>query len=64
MKKEKIKHMALIILAVCLIGIGYMNYDYNSTLEVASIDNAVDESTLRRCRISKCKRSKRGNCAK
>ena len=54
MKKEKIKHVALVILAVCLIGIGYMNYDYNSTIEVASVDNTVDESTLRRCTISKC----------
>ena len=54
MKKEKIKHVALVLIAVCLIGIGYMNYDYNSTIEVSSMDNSVDETTLRRCTISKC----------
>ena len=47
MKKEKIKHITLVIVAVCLIGIGYMNYDYDSTIEVASVDNTVDETTLR-----------------
>ena len=52
MKKEKIKHIALVIVAVFLIGIGYMNYDYNSTIEVASMDNSVDESTIRRCTVS------------
>lgn len=47
MLKEKAKHLILIIIAVCLIGIGYLNYDYPDTMEVASVDNQVeDESTL------------------
>lgn len=46
MKKEKLKHMILIVIAITLIGIGYLNYDYENTLEVASIDNAVDESNI------------------
>lgn len=46
MKKEKIKHIVLVVLAVGLIGVGYMNYDYDPTIEVASIENQVDESTL------------------
>ena len=62
MKKEKIKHIALVIVAVCLIGIGYMNYD--STIEVASMDNSVDEATLRRCTVSKCKYIKGRYCSK
>lgn len=49
MKKEKMKHMILVIVAVCLIGIGYLNYDYDSTIEVASVENQTDENTLRRC---------------
>ena len=46
MLKEKLKHIVLIVLAVSLIGIGYLNYDYNDTLEVASTENNNDESTL------------------
>lgn len=48
MKKENLKHLILLIVAVVLIGIGYLNYDYDSTLEVAVVDNKIDESTLRR----------------
>ena len=44
MKKEKMKHIALCLIAVCLIGIGYLNSQ--STLEVASLDNQIDENTL------------------
>lgn len=68
MKKEKMKHMILIIVAVCLIGIGYLNYDYDSTIEVASVENQannqVDESTLRRCTACQWKCSQRRNCTK
>ena len=39
MKKEKLKHMILIVIAITLIGVGYLNYDYENTLEVASINN-------------------------
>lgn len=46
MKKENLKHIILVIVAVCLIGIGYLNYDYDQTVEVASVDNQIDESTL------------------
>ena len=46
MKKEKLKHMILITVAVCLIGIGYLNYDYDSTLEVAAMHNQTDENTI------------------
>lgn len=46
MKKENLKHIILIIIAVVFIGIGYLNYDYDSTIEVASLENQVDESTL------------------
>ena len=46
MKKEKIKHMTLLIIAILLIGIGYLNYDYNSSVEVAAIDNQINEETL------------------
>ena len=54
MKKENIKHIILVIVAVTLIGVGYLNYDYEPTVEVASIENQIDESTLRRCTIGKC----------
>ncbi len=46
MKKEKIKHSILIIMAVALIGIGYLNYDYEPTLEVASMGNITNEASL------------------
>lgn len=47
MKKEKFKHIFLSILAVFLIGIGYLNYNYNETVEVATIENETqDESHL------------------
>lgn len=46
MRKENLKHIILIVMAVVLIGIGYLNYDYNPTIEVASLENQVDESTL------------------
>lgn len=46
MNKEKVKHITLIIIAVALIGIGYLNYDYDTSLEVASVDNIIDESTI------------------
>lgn len=46
MKKENLKHIILIVMAVVFIGIGYLNYDYNPTIEVASLENQVDESTL------------------
>ena len=49
MKKEKIKHMILVIVAIALIGIGYLNYDYDQTVEVAAINNQIDENTIRRC---------------
>lgn len=55
MKKENLKHMVLLVVAVVLIGIGYLNYDYSPSIEVASIDNQIDENTLRRCSICKCK---------
>lgn len=45
MKKEKLKHIILVIVAVSLIGIGYLNYDYDSTIEVASVDNQIDENS-------------------
>ena len=64
MKKEKIKHIVLILMAVCLIGIGYLNYDYDSTLEVASLENQIDESTLRRCGIGEWECGEIGYCAK
>lgn len=46
MKKENFKHIVLVMVAVILIGVGYLNYDYEPTLEVASVENQVDESTL------------------
>lgn len=46
MKKEKIKHIVLILMAVCLIGIGYLNYDYEPTIEVATTENATNEASL------------------
>ncbi len=46
MKKEKIKHIVLILMAVCLIGIGYLNYDYEPTIEVATTQNATNEASL------------------
>lgn len=46
MKKENFKHIVLVMTAVILIGVGYLNYDYEPTLEVASIANQVDENTL------------------
>jgi len=47
MLKERMKHVVLIILAVTLIGVGYLNYDYGNTLEVALVDNdATDEANL------------------
>ena len=46
MKKENFKHIVLVMTAVILIGIGYINYDYEPTLEVASLANQVDENTL------------------
>lgn len=46
LKKEKLKHLVLIGVAVCLIGIGYLNYDYDSTLEVASMNDQADESSI------------------
>lgn len=46
MKKEKLKHSILIIMAVALIGIGYLNYDYEPTLEVASMGNISNEASL------------------
>lgn len=46
MKKEKMKHIVLILMAVCLIGIGYLNYDYEPTIEVASMENATNEASL------------------
>lgn len=54
MKKENMKHIILVIVAVALIGIGYLNYDYEPTIEVASIENQVDENTLRRCTDGQC----------
>lgn len=48
MKKENLKHLVLVIIAVIFIGIGYVNYDYEPTVEVASTGtNQIDESTLR-----------------
>lgn len=44
MLKERVKHVALILLAVSLIGIGFMNYDYGDTIEVASIENISEEN--------------------
>ena len=49
MIKEKLKHIVLVVIAIACIGIGYLNYDYDQTIEVASIENQIDESTLRRC---------------
>ena len=47
MLKERMKHVVLIILAVTLIGVGYLNYDYGNTLEVALVDNdSTDEANL------------------
>lgn len=46
MKKENFKHIFLVMSAVIFIGIGYINYDYEPTLEVASLANQVDENTL------------------
>ena len=46
MKKEKIKHIVLILMAVCLIGFGYLNYDYEPTIEVATTQNATNEASL------------------
>lgn len=54
MKKEKLKHLVLMVVAVCLIGIGYLNYDYDTSMEVALVDNKPEDSSLRRCRIGKC----------
>ena len=64
MKKENLKHLILVIVAVCLIGIGYLNYDYEPTIEVAAMDNQIDETTLRRCRVGKCQHSQSRDCAK
>ena len=47
MKKENLKHIVLIVTAICLIGIGYLNYDYEPTVEVASLENQVDETTFK-----------------
>ena len=46
MKKENLKHIILVIVAVAFIGIGYLNYDYEPTVEVAATGNQIDESTL------------------
>ena len=46
MKKEKLKHSILIIMAVALIGIGYLNYDYEPTIEVAAMENITNEASL------------------
>lgn len=46
MNKEKIKHIILIVIAVSLIGVGYLNYDYDASIEVASTNNIIDESTI------------------
>lgn len=46
MKKENFKHIVLVMTAVILIGVGYLNYDYEPTLEVASTNNEAYESTL------------------
>lgn len=46
MIKEKLKHIVLIVVAVVFIGIGYLNYDYEPTVEVAAEGNLVDEATL------------------
>ncbi len=46
MKKEKLKHSILIIMAVALIGIGYLNYDYEPTIEVAAMENISNEASL------------------
>ena len=46
MMKENWKHVILVGVAVCLIGIGYLNYDYEPTLEVALVENQVEESSL------------------
>ncbi len=51
MKKENMKHIILVIVAVTLIGIGYLNYDYEPTIEVASIQNQIDENTLGDARL-------------
>ena len=48
------KHIVLVLVAVCLIGIGYLNYDYEPSLEVASLNTGVDESTLRGCSVGEC----------
>lgn len=53
MRKEKWKHGILIVVAVCLIGIGYLNYDYEQAVEVASLNQVTNESSLRRCAIGK-----------
>lgn len=64
MKKENIKHIILVIVAVALIGIGYLNYDYEPTIEVASMENQIDENTLRRCPIGKCQYRQIRHCTK
>lgn len=51
MKKENMKHIILVIVAVALIGIGYLNYDYEPTIEVASVENQVDQNTLGDARL-------------
>jgi len=45
MKKEKLKHIVLTVVAVAFIGIGYLNYDYDSTIEVASTNTQIDSNT-------------------
>lgn len=46
MRKEKMKHIVLVLIAVCLIGIGYLNYDYQPTIEVATTENMTNDVTL------------------
>jgi len=45
MKKEKLKHIVLVVIAISLIGIGYLNYDYDKTIEVASTGNTIENVT-------------------
>lgn len=44
MKKEKIKHIALVSISIMLICVGYMNYSYEPTLEVASLEKNGEEN--------------------
>lgn len=46
MEKEKIKNTILIIFSVILIGIGYVNYNYKDTIEVAATENIIEDEKL------------------